>query len=293
MIFYAEFDEMMSAELDNLQRFMFEHAAIRGEIAHLNETYQTIINQKPYPEKVKRLLGEALVCCALLTDSIQFEGDVTLQFHGDERLPLLLVQCNHHMQIRGFANYQHDHQDIDFEAAFLKGKLVLTINQYNQTQSYQSIVPTTSLSMAENLMDYFAQSEQLSTRIWLAVADDKAAGMLLQLLPTQDVEQREDFWEYAVQIGQTITEQELLALDNITILHRLYHETELRLFDARAVRFQCRCSEEKMKQALRVLGESEVQALLQEQQGHIDVACDFCSKTYTFDAIDVTLLFRK
>ena len=116
--------------------------------------------------------------------------------------------------------------------------------------------------------------------------------MLLQLMPGQDTLQREQFWEYAVQLGQTISEEELLNLDNTTILHRLYHETELRLYTARPVRFECRCNEDKMKQVLTVLGKEDVDQLLKEK-GQVEVRCDFCNQQYTFDAIDITLLFRK
>ena len=279
-------------ETDTLQRFLFEHASIRGEIAHLDDTYKTIMHQHPYPPVVKKLLGEALISCLLLAGSIKFEGDVSLQFHGDKRLPLILVQCNHQLQVRAFAKYQEDSEIIDYSGAFLEGKMVLTINQYNQTQAYQSVVPILSTSMSENLTHYFSQSEQVASQVWLAVNDDTAAGMLLQLMPGQDSQQREEFWEYAVQLGQTISEHELLTLDNQTILHRLYHETELRLYTARPVIFQCRCSLKKMEQVLTVLGEKEALKLLQEK-GHVDVRCDFCNQQYIFDPIDVTLLFRK
>lgn len=281
------------APSDSLQRFMFEHANIRGEIAHLNETYQTILHQHPYPPRVKKLLGEALISCLLLAGSIKFEGEISLQFHGDDRLPLLLVQCNHHLHLRAYAKYEDTLDEaIDYEAAFLGGKMVLIINQYHQTQAYQSTVPIRSLSFSENLTHYFAQSEQIATQVFIAVGDENAAGMLIQLMPGQDTLKREQFWEYTVHIGQTITDEELLTLDNETILHRLYHETELRLYSARQVKFQCRCNPEKMKQVLTILGEEDVQELLKEK-GHVDVTCDFCNQQYVFDPIDVTLLFRK
>lgn len=277
---------------DTLQRFLFEHADIRGEIAHLDETYKTIMQQRAYPPMVKHLLGEALVSSLLLAGSIKFEGEISLQFNGDERLPLLIVQCNHLLQVRAFAKYQESEDNIDYNSAFLHGRMSLIINQYNSTQAYQSIVPIRSTSMAENLTHYFAQSEQLASRVWLAVHNDKAAGMILQLMPGQDTQQREHFWEYAVQLGQTISEEELLTLDNQTILHRLYHETELRLYDARTVHFKCRCNQDKMKQVLSVLGETDVQALLKEK-GQVDVACDFCNQHYAFDSIDIAMLFHK
>lgn len=279
-------------ETDSLQRFMFEHASIRGEIAHLKDTYQTILNQRPYPPMVRNLLGEALISCLLLAGSVKFEGDISLQFQGDKRLPLLLVQCDNLLHLRAFALYQEDLEIADYAEAFLKGQMVLTINQHNKTQAYQSMVPLQSTSMSENLMYYFAQSEQVASRLWLAVNEDMAAGMLLQLMPDQDTVQREQFWEYAVQLGQTVSEDELLNLNNETLLHRLYHETELRIFDSRRVSFKCRCSEDKMKEVLKILGEEEAQKLLQEK-GKVEISCDFCSKQYSYDPIDITMLFRK
>lgn len=277
--------------IDSLQRFMFEHASIRGEIVHLENSYQTILNQHPYPPMVKYLLGEALMSCALLAGSIQFEGEIGLQFHGDKRLPMLLVQCDHHLNIRGFAKYEHNDETNAYADAFLHGKMTLNINQYNQTESYQSVVPLRSTSMAENLMHYFAQSEQIATRVWLATDERRAAGMLLQLMPTENTQEREQFWEYAVKLGDTIKEEELLNLDNETILHRLYHEAELRLYPARIIHFRCRCSIEKMKQVLAVLGEQDIQALI-EEKGQVEINCDFCNEHYIFDPIDITLLFK-
>jgi molecular chaperone Hsp33 len=279
-------------EADTLQRFIFEHANIRGEIVHVETTYQTIMGQRDYPPMVRNLLGEALVSCLLLASSIKFEGSLNLQFQGDKRLPLLLVQCDHELNIRAFAQFAEHLETIDYATAFLAGQMVMTINQYNQTNAYQSLVPIQSTSMSENLMSYFAQSEQIATRVWLAVNENAAAGMLLQLMPGQDTVQREQFWEYAVQLGQTVSEEELLTLDNPTLLYRLYHETEVRIFDTRSTRFQCRCSVEKMQQVINVLGEQEAKELL-EEQGKIDIRCDFCNKEYVFDPIDIAMLFHK
>jgi molecular chaperone Hsp33 len=279
-------------EKDSLQSFLFEHASIRGGIAHLETTYQTLINQRPYPPVVRQLLGEALISCLLLVGSIKFEGELSLQFQGDTRLPLLLVICDHQLQLRAFAKYQEGLGGEDYSQAFLEGKMGLTINQYHNTTTYQSIVPIQSLRMSDNLMHYFAQSEQISSQVWLAVGEDKVAGMLLQLMPGQDTDKREEFWEYAVQLGQTVKEEELLTLDNLTLLHRLYHETELRLFENRAVCFQCRCSADKMKQVLTILGEDETKKLL-EERGRVEVSCDFCAETFYFDSIDIAMLFHK
>ena len=278
-------------EQDNLQRFIFEHAQIRGELIHLDAVFETIVSQQNYPAEIKHLLGEALVACILLVSSIKFEGEISLQFQGDECLSLLLVHCDHHLNVRACVKFQEGKSAGEYERAFLNGKMALMLSPFKQTQVYQSVVSIRSASMAENLMYYFAQSEQIATKVWLAVGESSAAGFLLQLMPDIATEEREQFWEYAVKIGETITDNELLTLDHETILYRLYHEAVLRLFSPRIIRFKCRCSNEKMREILKVLGEEEVNQLLQEQS-HVTVTCDFCHKNFSYDAIDVALLFR-
>ncbi len=278
--------------MDGIQRFLFEHAAIRGEIIHLDSVYQTITQQRPYPPQIKQLLGEAMMACALLVGGIKFEGEVSLQFQGDKRFPLMLIQCDHWLQIRGFADFSDNLAAQAYSEAFMQGTLVINLTPHQQTQTYQSMVPLMSTSMADNLMHYFSQSEQLLSKVWFAIDEHRAAGILLQLMPGQNSLQREHFWEYAVQIGATITEEELLTLDNPTILHRLYHETELRLYPERFIQFKCRCSPEKMQQLIGLLGEKEANALLKEQ-GQVTIRCEFCNVNYPFDAIDVALMFRK
>ncbi|MEI6095062.1 MAG: Hsp33 family molecular chaperone HslO [Gammaproteobacteria bacterium] len=278
--------------MNSLQRFLFEHAAIRGEMVHLDSVYQTITQQRVYPLKIKQLLGEAMMSCALLVGGIKFEGEVSVQFQGDKRFPLMLIQCDHLLQMRGFANFSENLSDEEYTEAFMQGNLVINLTPHQQTQTYQSVVPLISTAMSDNLMHYFAQSEQLPSKVWFAINEQSAAGILLQLMPGQSSMQREHFWEYAVQIGATITAEELLTLDNATLLHRLYHETELRLYPERLIQFKCRCSHEKMQQGSGLLGEKEAQDLVQEK-GQVDIRCEFCSLNYTFDAIDVALLFRK
>lgn len=276
---------------DHLQSFLFEHAPIRGAIAHLDNTYTAILQQRPYPHVIKRLLGEALVACALLSSVLKFEGELSIQFKGDGPFSLLIAQCDHLLNVRAFAKYLPDQDEAEYTQAFLKGQLIFSVNPYQRTGAYQSIVTMTSDSMAENLMNYFAQSEQISTKIVIATNETSVAGMLLQLLPDQDSLNHETFWEYASIIGDTIQAQELLTLSNEDLLHRLYHETTLRLFENRKLQFQCRCSPEKMKQVLTILGEKEINTLLAEK-GSITMHCDFCNTHYSFDAVDIAALFH-
>lgn len=277
---------------DGLQRFIFEKAEIRGEIARLEDTYQTIVAQRPYPEPLKLILGEALIACLLLVGSIKFEGELNLQFEGNDVLPMMIVQCDHLLNIRAFARYAEDKSAKDYQDALLNGKMMLMIKQNHQTESFQSHIPITSTSMSENIMHFFAMSEQVATQVHIAINQQRVVGFLLQLLPGGDTVQRELFWEYASTIGQTLTEDELLNLDNQTILHRLYHEADIRLLIEKEGRFQCRCSSDKMQKLIKMLGENDVHELLKES-GYVEITCDFCNQHFVFDAIDVAMIFRE
>lgn len=277
---------------DGLQRFIFEHAEIRGEIARLEETYQTIIAQRDYPPAVQKILGEALVSCLLLVGSIKFEGELSLQFQGDEALSMMIVQCDHQLNLRGFAKFKPDLNEADYQTAFLQGQMTFMIHQSHQTEVFQSIIPISSTDMNQNLMNFFSMSEQVATQILITSDSKRVAGMLLQLLPGQDTQQREEFWEYATKIGQTLHASELLNLPNTEILHRLYHETEIRLLLEKNAKFKCRCSVQKMEGVLKMLGQADIEDLLKEY-GKVEVICDFCNQKYYFDSIDVAMLFRQ
>lgn len=276
---------------DTLQRFIFEQAEIRGEIVRLEKTYQTIISQRDYPLAVQKILGEALVSCLLLVGSIKFAGEISLQFQGDKALPIMIIQCDHLLNIRAFARYKSGLKDADYQQAFIRGNMTLSINQADKNEIYQSHVPISSPNMSENLMNFFARSEQIATQIHIVSDNERVVGMLLQLLPSQESEQRELFWEYATAIGQTITSSELLNLDNETMLSRLYHEVDIQLLSQQQVDFNCRCNNEKMIAVIKMLGHEEINSIL-EEKGQIEITCDFCNKHYYFDAIDVNMIFR-
>jgi molecular chaperone Hsp33 len=278
-------------ESDTIQRFIFEHADIRGGIVHLNQTYQTIINQFDYPKAIQNLIGCACIAAVLLSDSIKFKGQLSLQFKGNEDIPLLIIKCDNTFNIRALAKFNPDASDKAFQKAFKEGVLAITIEQDNQVNAYQSIVPIIGDSLSDSLEHFFAQSEQISTKVFLSTSNSQACGMLLQLMPGEDGEKREEFWQYAIKIGETISQEELETLDNQTVLFRLYHETQLRLFDAKHIQFKCTCNKDKMLQIIYTLGQKDAKQLLKEQ-GAIRINCDFCHTHYEFDAIDIALIFK-
>lgn len=280
---------------DHTQRFLFDESDVRGEIATLGESYQHVLAKHPYPEPVAQLLGELLAAAALLVGTLKFDGLMVLQARSSGAVPLLMVECSSDREVRGIARY-HEEQLVPgatLSELMPEGVLAITIDPANG-QRYQGIVALDGVTLADSLSNYFASSEQLPTRFWLAADGRRACGMLLQQLPAdriRDGEEREASWQHVRTLADTLSTEELLGLDNETVLHRLYHEEQVRLFEPRPVMFRCSCSRERSANALISLGEEDAAQLVTEQGGAITIDCQFCNQRYRFDAADIAQLF--
>lgn len=149
------------------------------------------------------------------------------------------------------------------------------------------------------------QSEQLDTKMILFANDEIAAGLLIQRLPVsgsanlaagllvrddEDQIGRNEHFQRIALLAATLTAEELLSLTPEQVLHRLFWQETLRVFEPQTPRFACSCSRDRVAGMLRGLGEQDMSALV-EERGAADVACDFCGKGYHFDGVDMAELF--
>lgn len=289
---------------DSLHRFIFEHFPIRGHLVHLDASWQALIEHREYPGAIREVLGEAVVASLLLAATIKFQGVLSLQLQGTGAVQLLLAQCTSGLGVRGLARYR---EDLDTGATtgglhglIGAGNLTVTLESDDGSQRYQGIVPITGARLADSLQIYFENSEQLPTRLWLYADEHGAAGMLLQRLPGErgpaapgaDPAVIDDAWRRVQLIGATLTPEELRGLADAEIVHRLFNEDDVRIFEPAPVYFRCRCSRDRVSGMLQGLGETETRSILAER-GEVEVRCDFCNRAYVFDAVDVGQLFNK
>lgn len=273
---------------DILQRFLFEHTPIRGEVVRLDAAWQEVLSRHDYPPLVRGRLGEMMAACLLLSATLKFKGAVTMQVQGDGPIALMVVEATARRTVRGMAQWQDEVTAGDLHGQFGSGRLTITIDPGNGGERYQGIVALEGDSLADAIDAYLERSEQLPTRMWLAADGRYAAGMLLQKLPG-DAED-DDAWPRLQALGGTLSNTELLELPAQQIIHRLFHEENVRLFDAEAVRFHCSCSRERVAGMLNSLGQDEVMDIL-HSEGAIEVVCEFCNQRYSFDAMEAAQLF--
>jgi molecular chaperone Hsp33 len=283
---------------------MFEQFPIRGHLVHLDAAWRALTLHREYPAPIRDTMGEAVAASLLLAATIKFEGVLSMQLRGDGPVHLMLAQCTSGLGVRGLARYREaGYAQADAPAATGRrriadligtGNLTVSLETDDGSQRYQGIVPIAGQQLAESLQVYFENSEQLPTRLWLHADASGASGMLLQRLPGMDAVDPatvDDAWRRVQLIGETLTPEELRSLADAEILHRLFNEDDVRLYEPAPVYFRCRCSRERVSGMLQSLGEAETHSVLLER-GEVEVRCDFCNRAYVFDAVDVAQLFN-
>lgn len=274
---------------DQLHRYLFENYAVRGELVTVSETLEQILAGHNYPQPVKNVLAELLVATSLLTAALKFEGDITVQLQGDGPMTLAVINGNNHQQLRGVARVQGEiPADADLKTLIGNGYLVITITPA-EGERYQGVVGLEGDTLAACLEDYFQRSEQLPTRLIIRTGESEgkpaAGGMLLQVMPAQNA-QADDF-DHLAALTDTIKAEELFTLPANDVLWRLYHEEEVTLYDPQGVEFKCTCSRERCAGALKTLPDEEINSIL-EEEGEIDMHCDYCGSHYVFNAMDIS-----
>lgn len=228
-------------DTDFTQRFIFDDRDVRGEMVALERSYAEVLAKHAYPQPVQQLLGELMAAAALLVGTLKFDGLLVLQAQSQGPVPLLAIEYTSEHDIRGLARYEAEQIGADATLADLMpgGHLVLTIIPVNG-QRYQGTVELDGKDLSECFTNYFVMSQQINTCISLAADGVRARGLLVQQLPAEihkDSEEREESWAHVKALANTVKVEELLGLDNETVLHRLYHEDAVRLFDIQPLRF--------------------------------------------------------
>ena len=278
---------------DLLHRYLFNELDVRGELVQIENAYNEMIADHNYPDPVKALLGELLVATCLLTATLKFEGEIAVQLQGDGPVKYAVINGDDKQNMRGIARLQSEITGTNVKELIGQGYMVITITP-SKGERYQGIVPLEHDTLSECIESYFEQSEQLKTRLWFATdtteGSAKACGLFLQVLPVDKQKSIEDF-AHLEALSNTIKDEELLHLDANTVLTRLYHEDNPRVFEPQAIKFKCGCSRDKTITALVNIGQEELLKDVTEK-GSVNINCHYCLKEYVFNEQDIKSIFN-
>jgi len=294
-------------ERDNVvSAFQIDEEPVRGRITRLGSTIDAVLGAHDYPEPVARLLGEAVLIAVLVGHSLKFDGKLIVQASGGGPVSFLVADYSTSGAVRGFAQFNADKvRDIELDvrnpgADHLLGDatLAFTIDQGPDFDRYQSLATIDGPSLAEVAEGYFRRSEQVPTRLKLAVARTsvdggppvwRAGGALLQkIAPDEARGETDEAWEKAGLLFDTLKSEELTdpGLSMAQVLYRLYHEDGVRVFPPTVVEQRCACSTERLARVLASFPTTEVEEMV-EADGRVQVTCEYCNSHYSFSLEDI------
>ena len=319
---------MTAADVDGTDDLVLPFAVdaldARGRVVRLGPAVDTILGRHDYPDAVARLVGEAAALTVLLGSSLKFSGSFQLQTKSDGPVEMLIVDFDAPDRIRACARFDRERLaalGATPRSAELLGDgiLAMTIDQGPETSRYQGVVALEGQGLEEAAHQYFRQSEQIPTRVRLAVAEQfkagrrayRAGGLLVQFLPSSPERARQadlhpgdipeghpaqaskpvvedDAWVEAKALVDTIEDHELVdpEVSSERLLYRLFHERGVRVFGGQTMREACRCSRQRIMGMMRRFNEKDRRDMVGEN-GRIEVTCEFCSRKYDLDPAEV------
>jgi molecular chaperone Hsp33 len=305
--------------------FAVEPLDVRGRVVRLGLSIDTILSRHHYPDPVARVIGEAAGLTVLLGSSLKFEGRFQLQTKSDGPIEMIVVDWDAPDRLRAMARFDAKRLSAlgagPLRTADLLGSgiLAMTIDQGSERSRYQGVVSLEGQGLEEAAHQYFRQSEQIPTRVRLAVAEQfeggrksyRVGGLLVQFLPKSPERMRQgdlapgdipeghpsndlglpledDAWVETKALVETIEDHELVdpAVSSERLLYRLFHERGVRVFEAQRIREACRCSRERIMGMMRRFSPEDRRDMVGEN-GRIGITCEFCSRFYDLDPAEV------
>jgi len=271
---------------DTIIPFGFESIPVRGALIHLSRSWRRMLRDHHYDPIITETLGHAAAATGLIAQSLKFDGVITLQIQSHGILQMLVMQCTSELELRGMASAAPGRVANDFAGLIEDGHCAVTVDAGERP--YQGIVDIDDASLGASLEYYYARSVQVPSHVVLAANEHVAGGVLLQQIPGQAID--EDDWNRLHFLARTLGCKDFESEAGIKLIGKLFAEDDVRVYQRRGVNFRCRCSQQKTEDVLKMLGEEEARETL-EEQGGIEVICEYCGRVRTFDSVDVSRLF--
>ncbi|WP_024851693.1 Hsp33 family molecular chaperone HslO [Hydrogenovibrio kuenenii] len=283
--------------MNTIKRFLFKDLDIRGQHIQLDDVWQQMIEDRHYTPALTEVLGELTALTVMMANGLKHPGKVVIQIQGEGPVNLLVVEASHDLQIRGVAKTNRAlSNETTLDELLGNGQILMTLENTLTDSLFQSYVDREGLTVTEAFETFLTQSEQLPSKLWLAASEKGIGGVLVQQMPASaDKDEADidgDAWNRVTTLADTLKSEELVSLDSETLLHRLFHEEVIELFEAKAVEYNCPKDPARIEDMIRSLGEEEARKLL-EEQGEIVVHNEMCNFHLRLNKEDIDRIFDK
>lgn len=275
--------------MDIIQPFMLEQGLFRGSFIAADKTIALATGCHTYPDYVNALIAQMIVTGLFLSSSIKYQGTFALQLKGDGPVQSVVVEITHEQQVRAYARFDETRKPKSAALADTlgNGQLAFAVSMLGQ-EPYQGVVALNGESLAQTVLNYLNQSEQIPTHLTIREQDGLYRGIFVQQMPAKQdktPEEQADLFETVGVLLHSITNAELFSdLPVQELLFRLFHANALTVFEGKTPAFCCACYPDKIKSYLAHFPKEQLEELFRDDK--IEAQCEFCGQTYTFSRKD-------
>ena len=283
-------NDPLASRTDVVVPFIFEGLPVRGALIQLQHAWARMQLGQSYARPITTVLGQAAAATGLIAQSLKFDGTVTMQISGDGPLSMLVMQSTDALDMRGMANARTVDDDISYPALVDGCRCAITVDSGAMEQPYQGVVEMLGESLGSSIENYFTCSAQITSRMFLVADHSVCGGIMLQQMADRSVPVDDD-WRRLGLLADTLRTQDFATGIGAALVGHLFAEDDVRIFQPRPAAFRCRCSTRRAEDVLRLLGEEDTRDSL-EERGRVDVVCEYCGRKRSFDAVDISRIFR-
>jgi molecular chaperone Hsp33 len=269
--------------------FLFEKLPVRGALIQLRRSWARMQLGNEYSPLETRMLGQSAAATGLIAQSLKFRGKTSLQVSGAGPLSMLVMQSTEKLEMRGMVRAPAIHEQMPYPAMVDGCRCAITVDTGVMERPYQGIVEMQGDSLSQSLENYLAQSVQVHSHMTLMADQSVSGGILLQQMPEKG-KPLEDDWRRLGLLVSTLRTDDLSDGIAAMLVGKLFAEDDVRVFRPRPVVFRCGCSRKRTEEVLRLLGEKETRSAC-EEQGRVDVICEYCGRKRSFDPVDISRIF--
>ena len=248
-------------------------------------------------------LGRLLTMATIMGSDLKDEEDnITLQIKGNGPIGTMVAVVNGAMKVKGTVGNPYvdiplnEFGKLDVGMAVGNDGFLNVIKDLGLKKPYIGIVPLSSGEIAEDFARYFTESEQTKSAVALGVLVNKdgvksAGGYLVSAMPDatdEDITNLEKNIFEAGAISRMLDE----GLSLYEIARKITGDKDVKIIQENIdAKYECDCSEEKMKKALSTIGKKQLKEIL-EEDGKAEMTCHFCNKKYTVSKEEIENMIK-
>lgn len=296
-------EQLLASARDRLYNFLLADGSIRGVI--VNGT--CMINEMRANHELgvfeTLVLGRAYLGVCLMAADLKSQDRISLQIDCSGPIKGLVAEANAYGEVRGYLKkvpipVEKPLEDFDLSAFFGQGILSVTKYLQDARQPFTGQVSLKYGNIAQDLANYYLESEQVPTAFNLSIKYDQegnvtgAGGLLLQAMPEVDDQITEDLEERVnnlPSLGIVFSDEN----DPRKVIDESFGPYSPQFLAERRIEFMCHCQKERIRSYLSLISLDEIEDILEKGPFPLETRCHYCNTTYSFGKQEVERIYKE